>query len=272
MNYQIHVPAGPLADFVEYFWSLRDAPADAKGSVLPSGTLGLVIHLDEDEARVYDSESAEGYRPLSGAVVSGVYDRAFTTHAREHASAVGVHFRPGGSWPFFGLPLGELAGAHVDLRMLWGDATSELRERLWTAEAHPDRIRILEAALGRRLNHAPAGHRAVAIAVRELELGETSVGAVAERVGLSRRRLIELFTAQVGVTPKKFSRLRRFQRVLQTTRHVDEPIWSDVALGCGYFDQSHLIRDFVDFSGLSPAEYARVRSADATNHHVRLSG
>ena len=272
MPYQIQAPPEALAPFVEYFWSLQDAPAQAKGSVLPSGTLGLVVNLDEEEIRIYDPDSVQGCRRFSGAVVSGAYGRPFITEAREHASAVGVHFRPGGAWPFFGLPLGELADGHADLEALWGRSASELRDRLCTAEAPADRFRILEAAFARRLDHARAGHAAVAIAIRELEREKTSVGAVAEHVGLSRRRLIEVFTAQVGVTPKKFCRVRRFQRVLAATRRVDVPIWTRVALACGYFDQPHLIRDFVEFSGLSPAAFAQLRSADATNHHVRLPG
>ncbi|UJR82098.1 AraC family transcriptional regulator [Sandaracinus amylolyticus] len=267
--YQIHTPAGPLARYVEYLWSLPDAPSQGRGSILPSGTLSLVVHLDEDERRIYDVDSPV-CRRFSGAVVSGAHGRPFFAEGREHTSAVGIHFRPGGAWPFFGVALGELADRHVDLDALWGASAVELRDRLGSATTSADRFRILEAALLRRLERARPGHDAVAVALRALERGDTNVGAISDHVGLSRRRLIEVFTAQVGVTPKKFARLRRFQRVLAATRRVDAPRWSRVALASGYFDQAHLIRDFVEFCGVSPGEFARVRDLDATNHHVRL--
>ncbi|AKF05278.1 helix-turn-helix domain-containing protein [Sandaracinus amylolyticus] len=267
--YEIHTPVGPLAPLVEYFWALPDAPSSGRGSILPSGTLSLVIHLDEDERRIYDAGS-DVCRRFSGAVVSGAHGRPFLAEGREHTSAVGIHFRPGGAWPFFGAALGELADRHVDLDALWGASAIELRERLCGARTVRDRFRILEAALVQRLERARPGHGAVAVALRALERGDANIGALSAQVGLSRRRLIEVFTAQVGVTPKKFARLRRFQRVLDATRRAHAPSWSRVAVASGYFDQAHLIRDFVEFCGLSPSEFARVRDLDATNHHVRL--
>jgi AraC-like DNA-binding protein len=84
---------------------------------------------------------------------------------------------------------------------------------------------------------------------------------VARLVGLSQRRFITLFKEEVGITPKLFSRVRRFQRALVLIRRSAAPNWPALALECGYFDQSHLIRDFLAFSGFSPNEYfARQRT------------
>lgn len=115
MRFESHVPAPPLDRFVEYFWSLRDAPAHARERVVPSGTLELVVNLDEDELRIYGPVDEDRCRRLSGAAVSGAYGGSFVVDTREHASIVGVHFRPGGAGPFLGLPPGALADTHVDL-------------------------------------------------------------------------------------------------------------------------------------------------------------
>jgi transcriptional regulator GlxA family with amidase domain len=90
----------------------------------------------------------------------------------------------------------------------------------------------------------------VALKVRDL----------ARRVGLSQRRFIQLFTAEVGLTPKLYGRVRRFQRARELVRKATEPDWAAVALECGFFDQSHLIRDFGEFSGLSPVAYLNQKS------------
>jgi AraC-like DNA-binding protein len=68
---------------------------------------------------------------------------------------------------------------------------------------------------------------------------------------------VDVFNLEVGVKPKLFVRIQRFQRVLQKVHYLPVVDWRQLALEQGYFDQSHLIRDFVAFSGLSPADYLR---------------
>ncbi|MGH7718113.1 MAG: helix-turn-helix domain-containing protein [Gemmatimonadaceae bacterium] len=76
-----------------------------------------------------------------------------------------------------------------------------------------------------------------------------------DRVGLSHRRFLDVFTAHVGVTPKVFCRIRRFQRVLQRVHEGGEVEWARVALSCDYYDQAHFIREFQAFSGVNPSTY-----------------
>ncbi len=107
---------------------------------------------------------------------------------------------------------------------------------------------------------------ALALAIAGLER-EVPVAAIGERLGLTPRRLIDRFSAQVGLTPKRFARVRRFQRVLTTLARGDAPPWAELALRCGYFDQAHFIHDFRAFSGLHPTAYAG-RGPGGHNHVV----
>ena len=176
----------------------------------------------------------------------------------EEASLVGVYFKPGGALPFFGLPVSELAKTHVTLEALWGPMAGQLRERLLAATSPIEKFRILEATLVGRLSGPFRRHDAVRFAVDAFSQSSTAtVRAVTERVGLSHRRFIELFKTEVGLTPRLFYRVQRFQRSRALLRRVSAPDWSHLALDCGFFDQSHLIRDFVEFSGFSPAEFDR---------------
>src|SRR5262245_39198408 len=140
-----HAPGPPVSDFAEYLWLLSDAPPHATERILPTGTLELVINLREDRIRIYDD--AGMCRRLSGSVISGAYSRPFVIDTAEHALAMGVHFHPGGAFPFTRSAPGELADGHVDLELLWGSRAAELRERLSSAGTHRDRFRILESAL-----------------------------------------------------------------------------------------------------------------------------
>ena len=276
MFYRSHAPAPPLGDFVEQFWLCSGTPAHRRARLLPNGTIELVFNLCDDEIRFHDSTRPDLCRRHSGAVVSGAYGGFFVSDHAQHASIVGVHFRPGGAFPFLGVPAGQLADTHVDLEALWGRPAAELRERLCAAATPAERFSLLEQTLAARLDRTTDRHGAVPVALDAFERTGTGVRVrdVARRVGLSQRRFIQVFAAEVGLTPKLYGRVRRFQRALALVRAVPAPDWAQLAVECGYFDQSHLIRDFRAFAGLTPEEYQylRRRSEPVVHNHVLQTG
>ncbi|HKE18413.1 MAG TPA: helix-turn-helix domain-containing protein [Kofleriaceae bacterium] len=270
MFFRSHSPAPPLDAFIENLWCVSDAPRHERERILPSGTLELVINLHEDELRIYDPAHGLRCRRLAGAIVSGAYRRPFVIDTLEHASVIGVHFRPGGASALLGVPSGALADAHVELEALWGRRAGELRERLCAAGTPAQRFQLLERALVARMGQPPGRHRSVLGALGVLERSGASIGELAERADLSHRRFIEVFAAEVGMTPKLFGRVKRFQRALAAARRSASADWARLAQASGYFDQSHMIRDFVEFSGLSPADLHRHRGDRVKENHVAL--
>jgi AraC-like DNA-binding protein len=274
MYLRTYSPGPPLNAFVERFWLCSDAPAHPRERILPSGTVELVINLSDDEIRIYDPAQPDRARRYPGAAVSGPYRGCFLIDPLQHASIIGVHFRPGRAVPVLGVPARELADAHVDLEALWGSAVAELRERLCMATTPAQRFAVLENALLRRLRSSRPGHGAIPLALDAFEHAGAAVKVrdLARQVGLSQRRFIQLFTAEVGLTPKLYGRVRRFQRAREMVRKAAEPDWAAVAIACGFFDQSHLIRDFGEFSGLSPGAYLSQQSDHVLLNHVPWVG
>lgn len=253
-------PKLPLAKFVDSLWQYDGDNADHQPQhILPTGTLELVINLRQNELVFYESERPENCSRLSGAVVSGAHGRRFTPHATEKITLIGVHFKPGGAFPFLGVPAGELADTHVDLETIWGVSASRLRARLCEARTSAERFQLLQDALLRRLSDGVDQHYAVSAALEifwKNQAGPT-VRDAARYLGLSQRRFIQVFSAEVGLTPKLFSRIQRFQQSRSFILNNATPNWAALALDLGYFDQSHLIREFVEFSGLNPTDYRR---------------
>jgi AraC-like DNA-binding protein len=274
MFLRTYTPGPPLDQCIDRFWYCSDTPAHPRERILPSGTVELVINLTGDEIRIYDSSHPDRTRRYPGAVVSGPYRNFFLIDPLVHASIIGVHFRPGRAVPVLGVPANELADAHVDLESLWGRAAAELRERLCMAGTPATRFAVLEKVLLGRLHQTPQRHGAIPVALDAFEQADAAVKVrdLAYRVGLSQRRFIQLFTAEVGLTPKRYSRVRRFQRARELVRQATAPDWAAVALACGFFDQSHLIRDFAEFSGLSPVVYLKQRSNHVLLNHVPWVG
>jgi AraC-like DNA-binding protein len=254
--FNFYEPTPPLAKFVDSFWLYEGYEPEPKTErILPTGTLELVINLRQNELRFHDAEHPENSSRFTGAVVSGAHGRSFEPSSE--AFIIGVHFKPGGAFPFLGLPAGELADTHVDLELLWGPSTGRLRERLCEARTSAERFQLLEQALLRRQCHGVEKHYAVSAALEMFwkNQGGPTVREAAKYLGLSQRRLIQVFKAEVGLTPKLFSRIQRFQQTRTLIQQNPSPDWAALALDLGYFDQSHLIREFLEFSALSPTEY-----------------
>ena len=273
MNLVAHYPSRPIGDLVERFWQVNDAPTHSHERVLPSGTVELVVNLREDEFRIYEIDDLAHARRFSGAIVSGPFGRAFAIEARQHAGVIGVHFRPGGAFPFFGVATGELANRHVDLETLWGRGAVVMRERLCAASGAPERFRLLEAELARHLSHCIKSHWAVQFALDAFGHAEapTPIQAVAQGAGLSHRRFIQVFEREVGLTPRLFCRVMRFQRALSGARPATSVNWTRLAFECGYCDQPHLIRDFRLFSGLSPTGCLHAHGDQVKENHVPVA-
>jgi len=182
---------------------------------------------------------------------------------------MGAAFRRGGGFPFFRLPAGELQNAQVSLDTLWGPKAAELRERLLEAQTPDARFQILEEALFEQAARFTR-HPAVAFALSEFARVPQvrTIADVTDQIGLSSRRFIQVFSDEVGLTPKLFCRVRRFQEVLQMIRREPVIDWAAISTDCGYFDQAHFIHDFRAFSGINPTTYVTYRS-EFTNH-VRL--
>ena len=258
--FDFYKPEPPLSNFVEIFWLFEGRGVDDKPDrILPTGTLELAINLRKNELAFHDVDHPENRSRFSGAVVSGAHGRGFAPGDEEEVFLIGVHFKPGGAFPFLGLPAGELADTHVDLETLWGPSAAWLRERLCEARTSAERFRLLEEALLDRLRHGVEQHYAVQAALDMFAKDQVvpRVREAARYIGLSQRRFIQAFKAEVGLTPKLFSRIQRFQRTRVLVQQDHSPDWPSLALDLGYFDQSHLIREFLEFSGLSPTDYLK---------------
>jgi AraC-like DNA-binding protein len=263
-------PQPPLADFVDQLWlSCGAPPPHQMERLLPDSTMELVINLHQDRINLYDPDDYRLCGTAPGSIVSGPRSRYFVIDTRDQVATLGVHFRSGGAFPFFRLPASELADQSVALDALWGRTAAELRERLLASPTPEMKFRTLEACLLEQLSRPLERHPAVGFGMQQLRIsGQQSVAQVVDKAGLSQRRFIQLFDEQVGLAPKLFSRVSRFQQVVRTVHGAPEVDWVSVALDCGYYDQAHFIHDFQAFAGMTPTAYLQQRTQHL--NHVPL--
>ncbi|QSQ28511.1 AraC family transcriptional regulator [Pyxidicoccus parkwayensis] len=178
-----------------------------------------------------------------------------------------VRFKPGGAYPFFGVPMSELTERVVSLDTLWGAEGARLRQRLADAASVTERRHLLESTLTERLRRgdvfepagAPVVRRAVRLITEASELPR--VEGLARGLGISPRHLRRAFEDVVGMGPKEFARVVRFQRAVRASARASAPDWGAIAAATGYYDQSHLITEFKALTGLTPRALLKPLSA-----------
>jgi len=270
MDRLVFSPGPPLSRFVELLWYYRNDPQPhAKERLMPDGCVSLVINLSEDETRLYDPDDTRKMRRFNGSTLSGPSTKSFAIDTDEQTWVVGVSFRPAGAVPFLRLPSNELWNQHLALEDLWGSSARQLRERVLEAPTPAQKLRAVELCLFERaagmLEEQPVVEYAVSNLLRAPQTAR--IAELTIKTGFSSRRFIELFKLHVGMTPKLFCRVRRFQSVLRRITSGRPITWADVAVDCGYFDQAHFIRDFQAFAGINPSKYLSDYSGFPGHHN-----
>ena len=229
----------------------------------------VVVNLSEDRTRSYDASGVFSGE-LSGSLIVGPRTRFEVIDTDEQHDVVGACFAPGGMPSLLTPVAADFADTDVPLDALWGHrAVDRLRSQLLDARTPEARLDALESALIAEWR-GDALHPAVACALDAFARrpAVTTVGDAVAAAGVSARHLIDRFTAQVGLTPKRFCRVRRFQRAIALADRGAAEDWASIAADCGFADQSHLIHEFHAFAGLPPSAYLDRRTLH--RNHVRL--
>jgi AraC-like DNA-binding protein len=210
---------------------------------------------------VYASGSTD--RAASGRFASGFVaglDERFTL--TEHAgrqAGLQLNLTPRGARLFFDVPLSEIRGRTVEFADLVPEART-FSQRLAEAPDWATRFNLVEALLLRRIADAKLEFSGLAWALEQIHNSESmpETRALAHALGYSQKRLIGLFHDRVGLTPRAYGALLRFDRWTQRLRTASPLDWSALAQDCGYYDQSHMVREVRRFTGLTPVAARQV--------------
>ena len=262
MIYRTHIPPPPLSNFVEWFWFYDGyQPGYDRERLLPHGSMELVIDLRAHPKRLFDREDQSRSRSFRNAWISGAHSRYIVIEVAKDSSMMGVHFRPGGAYPFFRFPMTDLQDGVEEIETIWGQEAILLRDQLLELPTIQQKFRALEQFLLRRARRPLSHSEAFAHSLATLNSTphQQTIRQVAQGLGISHKTLIETFAARVGLTPKLFCRIRRFQTVLREIQDLQAVDWVDLACSCGYYDQAHFVHDFQAFSGMNPSRYLMER-------------
>ena len=281
MIYIEHTPAPPLNRFVRMLWyACAPDPGHRRERVLPTGRTQVILNLARDyilDARRPDTcDNAPLVKAPPSLVVGArsVYELVDTS---DMADLIGIVFEPGALPLFAGDAADLFSNRTVALEDIWGTPARSLRDRLREIPTTAGKLCLLESDLMHRLqvrlSRRPVqlpGAVQFALTRFDRAPGVATVAEVARSTGWSERRFSQVFREQVGLSPKVWCRVRRFQRAVKELHAGADVPWAKLALDCGFYDQSHFANEFRAFSGVDVTTYSANRTLWA--NHISADG
>jgi AraC-like DNA-binding protein len=252
MRYREIRPESPLSQFIECFWTLEGQVATESGAdpILPDGCAEMVLNFS-DRFRRQDEQGRGELQP--GRLLVGQITEPMRVAPTARVEVIGVRFHPGGTSPFFQFPIQELTNRYEPLDDVAAGLDRDIETEVAQVYEFEGKLRALGELLKRRVDARRDPDRRVSGAVSRIlsRNGLISVDDLARNADLSARQLERVFSREVGIGPKLLCRILRFQQVFRSADFAGRN-WAAVAADCGYYDQSHLIRDFQQFAAATP--------------------
>ncbi len=260
MLIETHIPTQPLNELIEVFIYFKGyTPEHSLEKVVPDGSIYLIFELDDMPRFVADNVTQKSKFEFSKAWISGMHTEYITINTQPNSEMFVIKFKPYGAFPFFKQSLSEIKNSVVGAEHAFGHQIFEFREKLMGAPTHTKKFELIEKWLLAQYEKDKTPNDHVISICSEIQndpaLEFNTITELIKDTGLSKKHFLSLFKKNVGLTPKQLQRVFRFNEILFHIQKEDNIQWTQIALKCGYYDQSHFIKEFKEFCGLNPSKF-----------------
>ncbi|MDD7912970.1 AraC family transcriptional regulator [Polaribacter ponticola] len=256
LNPKTFEPNLDLTEYVKRYWTLDGEKENTplKNTIVPDGTMKLIFHYGD----TYKHHSQGGeITILPNCFLIGQLTKPYVIEPTGITGSFVVQFKPNGFLPFTTIPIKEMENTAIPLDKLFGEKGKKLGEQILNANATPTRIQIVETFLFKELSNKKTIDNIVKSTVETIfnTNGQFSVNEFSTSKNISRRQLSRKFSSVIGLSPKQLAKTIRIQATLKTLLNKEQASLTDLAYENEYFDQAHFIKDFKEFTGLTPKEF-----------------
>ena len=256
MFYQKYTPSSALQPYVMcyFIWEHHEQLVDPlEVHSPPNGLCGIVFNYGDP----YQSLDEKGkWQRVPYSFVAGQFTKNYTLRLHGRLGMIGIALWPAGLSNLLGMPTTVFTDQRIDLNLVLGKEAARLEQQILESETNHQRIAVLDKFLLYRLCKTPHKVDVIDKALSSIiqHKGVLSINQLADDLCISSRQFRRRFIEKVGVSPKLFSRIKRFNYIsnLSSTSSAN---WKDMVYEGGYYDQAHFIRDFCAFSGRKPSDY-----------------
>jgi AraC-like DNA-binding protein len=251
-----YIPALQLQNYIHRYWIFSSREAMTAEKCVMDGFVKMFIYLNDNLPEYYDKN---GQKKEWGDGIGGHQtDRDLTISTPGDLRLIFCIFRPFGFYRLFKTPIRLLNNNVVPLEAFLGGRTRELKDRLLSAPGDEDKIGVVDDFFLSLIRPLPVAYRScVEYAQNQLmqNNGMLNIDGLSSRLNISRRSLERYFSDNVGMPPKYYARVLRFNYAFGLKRANPALDWFDIIYDCGYFDQTHFIKDFKHFTGKAPTAF-----------------
>ena len=256
MNYQVYTPSPELQPFIKCFWSLDDEKQDepVKQKVLPDGCMEMIFHYG-DHYQQYFEDGSSIIQPKS--FVFGQITKYIEIAPTGISGIISARFLPDGISPFLNKPLTALENKAVPIADLFGEDGNKLEENVINAKDNNERIKLIETFLLSELTEQRTIDAITKSCVDLIFQSQGQIGSaeLADKMNINRRNIERKFISAIGISPKQLARVARLQATLKMLEQNKSATLTEIAYENGYYDQAHFIKDFREFTGISPKSF-----------------
>ncbi|MDC8004797.1 AraC family transcriptional regulator [Aureisphaera galaxeae] len=257
MIFETHTLPNELAKYVEAVFHFKNfVPDHSIERVVPTGHIFVIFELDGFVRNTFDNETLKPNREFTKVWVSGMHKNYISISAHQNSEMFVIQFKPFGAHPFFHFPIHELNDRILPSDELFGNELLQLRDAILTKDTSEEKFQLAEAWLKGRFNQEKTPPAELLDVLKELQTESVAnYNRTIENYSKTQKHLIDQFKKYVGLTPKYYQRILRFNEILQQIHKAEKIEWSQIAYQCEYADQSHFIKEFKHFSGLNPQKF-----------------
>jgi len=259
---KLHIPSYPLNRFIQSFYYYKDYyPSHRIERLLPDGNVQIIFELTGRPRYIYNNNTLEEIQACRNVWFAGIWTKPITIPSGRDSEMIIVQFHKGKAYPFISETMHALTNIVVDAELVFKNDILYLTEKLKNAGSIDEKFQILEKNLfGFYLNNLYE-NPFIDFAISKIitKPAHWRIREIADRAGYSQKHIIKLFKDHVGLTPKEFLKIIRFQKVIEDIEKQKTINWASIAADCGFYDQSHFISDFRTYSGYTPADYMKQR-------------
>ncbi|MCX6317602.1 MAG: helix-turn-helix domain-containing protein [Bacteroidetes bacterium] len=256
MNYAQYEVFEDLQPFVKCYWSLDapPAPGPERQRIVPDGCMEMIFHYGD----LYQQYALEGIAHLQPrSFVFGQITVPLEIAPTGITGIIAARFQPDGFCPFSAIPLTSMNDRAVALTELFAEEGSQLEEKVMQAQDNEERIQHIESFLCKKLQTEDSMNRVARSAVQALleSGGQHPIQELATQLQINRRQLERKFSKATGMSPKQYSKVLRLQTACKLIGKGTFQHLTALALEAGYYDQAHFIKDFREFTGVTPRQF-----------------
>lgn len=256
MRHQIFEPSSELAELVKCYWTLESPKEEtpARNTIVPDGCMKLIFHFGDLYKHYPKQGSAQ---TLPRCFLIGQLTRPYEVEPTGVTGTFFVCFHPIGFLPFTTIPIKEMQNKAVPLEVLFGKDGHEIEQQILNANTASERIELIETFLSKLLTNSNTIDHIIKSTVETIFTanGQFSVTKHSQQSNINRRQLVRKFSSNIGLSPKQLSKTIRIQATLKTLLTKEVTSLTELAYENEYFDQAHFIKDFKEFTGLTPKAF-----------------